>query len=128
MITWAGLRVFKDACDAAGIEVPPPLTRGIQLIKVAEQSANPQTGGLLDLSDAEVNARVESYAIRHHDRNGQGSQRGMRPGIEDFTNELLAEVRAECMPHVNAIVENLRPAFAEKAAALVTAAQKGTVR
>lgn len=115
---------FQAACQAIGTSPPQALARALDLVQVAEAHGTPPRPSLLSMSDDEARDLITDLAIRQHGVGGQGIGReGVRPGIELFQDELLAEVRVAVRPELDAMVESLRPRFDEAAAPLVRAAQ-----
>lgn len=124
---WADLIKFKVHCELAGVNVPPPIERGLDLVDLARAAPNKKAGGLLDLTDGEVDDRVVALAIRGHSGISFGSSpshvNGLATGVEAFEEDLLAEVVEATLPHLDQIIVDLRPRFEEAAAPLVIGAR-----
>lgn len=119
-LRWDELLKFSVLCDQNGIEVPQAITRGFEQVAVAREYDTAPSGGLLDLSHEGVRERVTDWSIRQH----QGyveETRGMKPGIRQFEDELLHEVREACLPFAESITDALRPRFEEAATPIVAA-------
>lgn len=123
-MNWADLHTFAALCTSAGIPVPAPITRGIEMIDVANGHAAMPSGPLLAMTDDEVREHVEAVAIRQHTAYADGTTAGLLPGTLTFANELAIEVRAAVLPDLDTMVESLQPRFADVAAPLVLAAQQ----
>lgn len=123
LLNIADLHVLAGMCRELSIETPPPIVEGLHRLAVAAEHADPPPMKLLNLSDDEVRARVTDLAVRTHSYTNSGTGVGLAVGIEQFTSQLLAEVREETMPHLERIVAAMRPAFDAAAEPLVTAAQ-----
>lgn len=113
---------IQAMCAELGIEAPPPIVRGLELIAVANEHAEPPAGPLLSLSDAAARDRINDLSSRAHLYTHTGTGTGLVPGIEQFTAQLLGEVREETMPHVEGIVEALRSPFDAAATPIIVAA------
>lgn len=121
-MNWVDLISFKGACERAGLEVPSAIIRGLELIEVAHQQAAPPAGSLLELTDDAVNGLITDLSIRTH-QGHSASSRGLAPGVEQFKEQILAEVREASIPELDRLILELRPKFEEVAKPLVTAAQ-----
>ena len=122
-MNWIELLQFKAACEVAGLEVPTCIVRGIELIGVAQEQTTPPRGNLLALTDDAVSDRITDLSIRTH-QGHSGESLGLRGGVEQFTDQILAEIREVAMPELDRLIEELRPAFEATAKPLEVAAQK----
>ncbi|KJQ54660.1 hypothetical protein [Microbacterium sp. SA39] len=123
MMSWTNIRDFAKRCQALGITVPEPVVRGLHLAGVASAHEQAPSGRLIDMTDDELRDRVTDIAIRLHDRDGIGSNRGMAPGVRKVQEDLLREVVIDTVPHLEEFITDLRPRFEEAIAPLVDAAQ-----
>lgn len=121
----ADLHALPPMCRELGVEVPEPIRRGIELLEVARRHAEePPTGRLLGLTDQAARDRVDDLSLRSHLWSHAAASVGLTPGREQFESQLLAEIRAESFPHLDALIDALRPAFDAPASALMVAAQR----
>lgn len=80
MISTGSLYEFVARAAAIGLAVPPAIERGLQMIEVAIGHMDaPAPLNLLQYSDDEIRARVESISIRRHST-GMGTQPGTATG------------------------------------------------
>lgn len=123
-LTTGDLFQFRAACQSIGVPPSSSVARALELIEVAQAHAEPPALSLLTLTDDEARDRITDLSIRQHGVGDVGLGRdGLRPGIESFTRDLLAEARGAVLPELDAMVESLRPKFDEAVAPLVRAAQ-----
>lgn len=120
----ADLHVLTGLCKQLGIESPRPIVRGLELLEVARQHAEPPTGPVLSLSDEAARDRIDDLSRRSHLFTHSGTGTGLAVGIESFEAQLLAEVREETMPFLEDVTTAMRPAFDAAAEPLMVAAQR----
>lgn len=119
------MTAFATSCTALNIDPPAALARGLDLKRTAEAHISaPRPRNLLTMTDKELRTHITELSIRDHDRDGRGSGRGMRPGVDIVTGRLLQEVRDASAPDLERITEDLRPRFDEHAEPLMRAAQQ----
>lgn len=121
-MNWIDLISFKGSCERAGIEVPTAIIRGLELIDLAKLQTTPPSSRLLELRDAAVSGYITDLSIRTH-QGYTAASLGMSAGVEEFTDQLLREVREASLPEIDRLIAELRPKFEGLAAPLVTAAQ-----
>lgn len=121
-MNWLELMQFRASCDAAGIAVPAPIVRGLELIELAKEREAAPSGSLLDLTDDAVSGLVTDLSIRAH-QGYNAESLGLSAGIQQFTDQLLTEVRAASLDDLDRLIADLRPTFEKLAAPLVKASQ-----
>lgn len=114
---------FQAQCAQLGIETPPPIDRGLHLLQVAAEHSKPPAIRVLDLEAAAARAHITDLAIRSH-RFGGGLETGLGAGVEEFSAQVLLEIREAALPYLRPIVTGLQPRFEEQARPLVDAVQR----
>lgn len=114
---------FKNACIAAGIEVPEPITRAEHVISTVRGFERFDAGTALELSDEQLLERVLHTSILQHE-GPSTSRRGLAPGILDTIEQVTEDLHRAMVPVVEELTEQLRPKFVELAAPIVRGAQE----
>ncbi|MFG6401468.1 hypothetical protein [Microbacterium sp. P04] len=123
-MNWGDLHAFVGLCTRAGVEVPAPILRGIEMVDIANAHTAQPTGRLLTMTYDQDREHVTALSIRQHTVYSDGSQIGLLPGALAFASEIASEVREAVLPDLDRIVESLQPRFEEITAPLTVAAQQ----
>lgn len=121
----AQLIEFQAAAEAAGVQVPEAITRGLGLIDAAEAyGKQPPAEHLLNAKPAQIPKLVDAFAVRQHVTGHPFEKTGLRPGVDRLVDGLLVEIEQAVRPELDGMVESLRPRFDTAVAPFITGAQQ----
>lgn len=121
------LSELKAAFEQLGT-VPVAVTRGLELVQLAEKAVDATPPRILDLKNNQVTNVITEYSLRAHNATKYGKfwgveMQGLEAGEMSFTSQLVAEVIAECCATLDGIVSGWRDDFDGAAAAMMHASQ-----
>ncbi|SDL30398.1 hypothetical protein [Microbacterium azadirachtae] len=117
---WGEFSQFLVWCDQLNVPVLDEARRAQELMDVIASPAVDTSAPILSLSDDQLRERIRDVSIMNH---GDGILHGLSRGASLAHEQLLSELHAAYLPHLDEIVQGLAEEFETNTRPLVSGVQ-----
>lgn len=118
---------LKTAFETIGADVPTCVSRGLQLLDLADQALGAPPPAILEMDDGDVASALAAYSVRLHTADNMllptRDRDGLDPGRYTFVQQLIGEVLVAAREPFADLLISRRPEFDSAATAMMTASQ-----